>query len=337
MTDLMELLYGDGVITSFQPGLPIDRLVHRYEAVRLDSRGDPIDFAQVSRLLAAVRSDVEAWYGQKTKSAMNTYALGEYAQPVRERFWDDARFAHAFSILELPYDKRQLATIPWWNEIAGGELGFEYDGTTALLSLGPRHSLETQLMRAGIPRPVKNVSVGGIILSKPERQMILGLRGGGAYSNTYHINAGALMVTQDFKEGLTTIFDHFRDGELTPEFGIMPEQIVSVGLGSRIVDEGTDKGTMYTFHVYTNLTARQLMRQWETNLDADRGEHDSPLLLAESEVARFIRANYRGIVANRQDRQDSERYLLHPGALALAAFAGMQPSELRALYQPGIW
>ena len=166
--------------------------------------------------------------------------------------------------------------------------------------------------------------------------IVVGLRGGAAYSNTYHINAGALMATPAFKSGFQTVYDIFRQKELLPEFGIADADVVSAHLNSRIYDHVIDKGPMYVFAVRTRLTKKELHERWEANLDPDKAEHDEPVYISDtpSAVQGFIRENYRGIVANRK-RADHERYLLHPGALALAAYSSMPVSELRTLFREG--
>jgi len=341
--DLDTILSTD-VITRYPWSVTPAQLMHVYSEQRVNSQGEQIPFDEITAHLASLRTAVEAWYEQETCQKMNTYALGDKIDAVRTQFWRDERFREAFRLLELDYDKDHTkATIPWWNEVAAGELDYrEYPDIHGVgLVIGPRHSLETQLMRSGIPRPVKNISVGGIIVTTEPDSIgyaVLGLRGGAAYANTYHINAGALMATEGFKRGLQTVYDIFRQKELLPEFGIADRDVVSAQLGSRIYDHVIDKGPMYVFVVKTHLTKKELHERWKANLDPDKAEHDEPVYISDNPYAvqAFIRENYRGVVVNRK-RADHERYLLHPGALALAAYSGMPVSELRTLFTEGNW
>ncbi|MBN2368049.1 hypothetical protein JXC34_03445, partial [Candidatus Woesearchaeota archaeon] len=211
-------------------------------------------------------------------------------------------------------------------------------------TFGPRHSLETQLMRQGVSRPVKNVSVGGIILTSPEKNapkgyLVLGVRGGAAFPNTYHINAGALKATDGFKKGLSSVYDVFRTEELEREFGLSSDELDYVHVHSRIYDPVIDKGPMYVFCVQTNLIKDELYERWQNNLDPDKSEHDSPhfILAGKKSVADFVRQTYKGVVRNKQDRVDSERYLLSPGAFTLAAYAGKTTLFLKRLYRQGVF
>ena len=343
MTDL-DKIFAPEVIDRFEPPVSADKLTHTYNDVRLDSKGQPYDFPRITSLLGGLRSDVAAWYTKESGNEFNTFKLGEMINPVREKFWSDPRFAEAFTLLNLDYNDRQKATIPWWNEVAAGELGYEHKGEGIHVNFAPRHSLETQLMRAGIERPVKNVSVGGLIFTAPENgapdgYVVIGLRGGASYSNTWAINAGALKVSDEFKQGKTSIYDVFNAMELAPEFGLTPTDVTDSRLHHRYFCHVIDKGPAYVFAVKTPFTKQQLHHKWEQNLDPDKAEHDAPVFIPANpdEVNVFIREHYRGTVANRDGRKDDERYLLHPSALSLAAWSGMPLDELRSLYREGNW
>ena len=343
----LDSIFHDDVIQVYPWPVAPAQVMHVYSSNRKNSVGEQYDFDRIVSLLSSLRADVETWYKQETgKEKMDTYSLEEMAAAVREKFWHDARFKEAFTLLELDWEKdHQKATIPWWNEVAAGELDHRLypDMHGVGIVFGPRHSLETQLMRSGIERPIKNVSVGGIIVTAPEEgtsthEIVLGLRGGAAYSNTYHINAGALMATAEFRTGLQTVYDLFRQKELLPEFGIADTDVVAARLHSRIYDPVIDRGPMYVFVVETKLRKNEIHARWEKNLNPDKKEHDAPLYLPNTADAinEFIRANYRGVVANRI-RADHERYLLHPGALALASYSRMPIAELRSLFREGNW
>ena len=94
----------------------------------------------------------------------------------------------------------------------------------------------------------------------------------------------------------------------------------------------------YVFKVKTGLSEEEAVNLWVKNPHRDKAEH-SELVFVPSDSAsirEFIANNYRGKIQSRP-REDSERYLLHTGALDLCAFAGIFPSELRAHYREGDW
>lgn len=333
----IDELFGNDVILVYPDGTPINHLRHDYHNDRTDANGKTIDFDRVHSILLSLRLDVECWYQEKTGQSMDTYNLGNMLDSVQNRFWLDERFKTAFDILGVPYSEREGVKIPWWNEVAGGELEHRVDGDSIQVKLGPRHSYETQLIRSGYQIPIKSVSVGGIILSN-DGHLVIGLRGGKTLPNTYHINAGALRVTDGLKSGEESIYDIFKRVELEPEFGIGDGDIGKVTVHSRIMDYSIERGPMYNFLVLTNLSREELRERWEANQDEDKKEHKEILFVSASPdaVNRFIRDNYKGVCKNKIDRADNERYLLHQGALSLASFSGISISELRESYQEGL-
>ncbi len=316
--------------------LAVENLTHSYSDKRKTPEGKPIPFEDITQMLAELRTDVEQWHQQEYGIPMDTFNLGERRTPVTNRFYQDKRFQKAFELLGLNQEDIPKATIPWWNEVAAGELDYELTKPGVHVRFGPRHSLETQLMRQGVERPVKNVSVGSLVLS--DGKLILGLRGGASYPNTYHISAGALRAEDSFKTGESSVYDMFVKHELTPELGLTPSDS-DISLFSRIDDKVLDKGPMYVFLVKPNLTYKQFFEKWVSNLSPDKKEHNHliPINADSESVNTFIRTFYRGQVENSQSRSDNEKYLLHPGALALASFSGMSPGELRGLYKEGVW
>jgi len=316
--------------------LPVEDLTHSYSDKRKGSDGNPIPFDGITRMLAELRTDVEQWHQQEYGIEMDTFNLGERAKAVKNRFYQDTRFQRAFSLLGLNQEDMEKAKIPWWNEVAAGELDYKLTKPGVHVQFGPRHSLETQLMREGVEIPVQNVSVGSLVLI--ENSLFLGLRGGASYPNTYHINAGALKAEDSFKTGKSSVYDMFVKHELTPEFGLTQQDLQSTTLLSRIDDKVIDKGPMYVFLVKPNLTEQQVYEKWSSNLDQDKAEHNQLVSIEANpdSVNTFIRATYKGQVENRS-RSNNERLLLHPGALALASFSGMSPAELREFYREGVW
>lgn len=332
----IDELFGDDVILVYPDGTQIQHLKSKYYNSRTRTNGQKIDFGRVHQILSSLKSDVDMWYKEQTGQPMDTYNLGAMLSAVQGRFWSDERFKSSFKLLGLPYDKREDVKIPWWNEIAVGELEHRLDSGKIQVTLAPRHSYETQLIRSGHQIPIKSVSVGGLILSS-DGYLVIGLRGGDTWQNTYHINAGALQVTEGLKTGKESIYDIFKKVELKPEFGIQDGDIKEATIHSRIMDYSIEQGPMYIFLVKTNLSSEDLRERWNTNQDEDKKEHQEVVFIPANprDVDEFIRKNYRGICENKIGRQDTERYLLHPGALSLASFSGMSLSKLKGLYQKG--
>ena len=337
MATNIDELFGNDIILVYPDRTPTQNLRHEYHSERFDTEGRKIDFEEVQRTLASLISDVDALHIEQIGQPMDTYNLRELLVPVQNKFWTDSRFESAFKLLGLPYEKRECVRIPWWNVIAGGELEHMVNSGGIQVKLGPRHSYETQLIRSGYQLPIKSVSVGGLILSD-EGHLVVGLRGGKTLPNTYHINAGALRVTDGLKTGKQSIYDIFRLAELEPEFGIQDNDVKEATIHSRIMDYSIERGPMYNFLVRTNLSRAELKQRWERNPDEDKDEHQEIVFVPANpkDVNRFIREHYVGICENTLDRRENERHLLHPGALSLAAFSGMPISELRQLYREGL-
>src|SRR3989338_5784794 len=145
VTDL-DFILGNDVITRYPWPVAPSQLMHVYSPQRTNSRGEQIPFDRITALLHGLRSYIETQYEREMGQKMNTFALGEKIDSVRAQFWRDERFREAFALLELDYDKDHMkATIPWWNEVAAGELDYkEYPDIHGVgLVFGSRHSLET--------------------------------------------------------------------------------------------------------------------------------------------------------------------------------------------------
>jgi len=326
-------LFRPEAIFRYPAGLKPSQFKHKYSELR---RGRRIPFTDATLLLEKLKKDVGRKYRKITGKEFNRYELGEHIGMVREMFWKDSRFLQVFEMLELNPAHAEKAMIPWWNEISASELNHSFDGSSVTVELGPRHSLETQLVRKGIELPITSVSVGGLIETS-DGFVVIGLRGGAAYPNTYHVNAGALRLTESLKSGDSSIYDFYKKGELDAEFGLSESEIKKVSLLSRIFDYAIDKGPMYVFLIKTELGFSDVESMYESNLDIDKGEHTRLIPIPCDSLMGFIKEHYRGFLGNKEGRKDDERYLLHPGALALLSYAGYPLSELENLFRDGIW
>lgn len=343
----LDKVYGNDVIVRYKGGVTPERFTHRYASERINPlTGDPIPFDRIQNLLTSARLDIEAWYKKETgREKMDTLQLGDMLARVRERFWHDERFAQAFRLLGLDYETHhQKANLPWWSAVIAGELEHKIvDDDHVHVVFGPAHSFEVQMMRAGLTTPVRPASTDGLIVtSDGAPYAVIGVRGGHSYRNTYHlVAAGALDAPEGFKRGELSVYDVFREREITPELGIGSAEIKSAQLRSRNIEHLlSNGGVTYLFDVITNLTKDELAERWRNNRSPDKAEHLALVPLYDfpfQDIHEFIERNYRGAVANKQDRHDNERYLLHPAALDLAAHIDMHPSELRSLYREGTW
>lgn len=331
-------LFREEYLARYPKGIGAVNLRHAYSDTRTGPSGAPIDFKGAVLMLDELKADVAGWYKARTGKAFDPYALGADTDAVRERFWSDRRFAIAFSFLQLGQSDIRKARIPWWNELAGTETGHRKDGDGYLLSLGPRHSLETQLVRSGVARDICSVSVAGLIMSA-DGMAVIGLRGGATYPNTYHVNAGALGITEGVRNGSTGVYDFYREKELGKELGLTDGDISGAFMHARLYDTSIENGTMYVFLVRTGLTFRELESRYESNIDEDKGEHTRLVGVDASDtgIMGFIAAKYRGIVANKDGRGGNERFLLHPGAMALLSLTGRPLSDLAAHFREGTW
>ncbi len=324
--------FSRGLLLRYPNGMDPSKLRHVYVQNRETRAGRSIDFKRVVSLIDEVKLEVKKWYEKESGQTFNQYALGGMLDLVRKKFWGDSRFLDAVTLLGLDTTNVSLAYIPWWNEIAAAELNHELRDNKAIVTLGPRHSIETQFMRNGIIIPgIANVSVGGIIQTS-DGYFVIGLRGGTNYPNTYHVNAGALRLTDGLKAGSESIFDVYKRWELLAEIGLF-EEVLSAELLSRQVYPEADYDTMYAFLLKTRLTFEEVESRYCANNDEDKGEHTKLVAIKATpeEVMRFIRSHFRGRVANRIERKDDERYLLYQGAVALLALTNESIEALKSL------
>ena len=337
MVDVNKL-FGSEVLTRYPSSLKAEQLRHKFSEHRLGATGRPIPFERVFVLLDELNRDITEWHEEETGERFNRYRLAERIDRVRQKYWEDQRFVEAFKLLGLDPLYIERIRLPWWNEIAANEVAHTTESDGILVQIGQRHSFETQLVRSGIDLPITSVSVGGII-ETCDGFIVIGLRGGVAFPNTYHINAGALGITEGIKNGAESIYDFYGKRGLLAEFGLSDDCIASATVLSRVMDYSIENGTMYVFYIKTNLSFGELETQYESNLDIDKGQHTRLICIRNTpeEIMRFIRQNYKGVITSREDRKDNERYLLHPGALALLSHTNMPLDALRSIFKEGVW
>lgn len=315
-------------------GYSIDAIRHVYTPDRIGLHGQQMDFRRAEELLTEVDSEVRARYFARTAVTMNMYDPA-VAAAVRPRYWEHPSTATAFRALGLPTEFISRAYIPWWNERAAHESGVIISPDRIIVEIAPRHSIETQLRRSGCDIPVRNISVGGLVITAPSEEhpcgeIILGLRGGLTARNTFHIPAGALKLTDELMRGTKSMADYLIDAELYEEFGIRPLHISSLRPLARYTDASGGLEVYYTFTARLNLSFDELCAAWSANHHEDRQEHQALIAVdaRPAQVVSFITKWYRGKARDTNDRPDSERCLLHAAAVAMAVYAGVDPQKL---------
>jgi len=331
-------IFSSEAMLRYPRNLPAEALRHEFKDTRKKADGSPILFREAVVLLDSLKGDVANWYKSETGIPFNPYQLGTMTDRVRERFFTDKRFAEAFVCLGLPLAHLTIPRIPWWNELAANETGHSVSGSGALITIGLRHSLETQLHRAGVKMGILSVSVAGVIETADD-YVVIGLRGGVNFPNTYHVNAGALGVTPDLISGAGSIYDFYKSQELKSEFGLDAPHICGAYLLSRIFDLASGgEGPHYVFHIATTLSLSELNVAYAVNQDEDKGEHTRLVGIKKDDasIMAFISSHYRGRVANRENRPNEARLLLPPGALALLSYTSLPLEVLEPLELPGV-
>lgn len=335
----MASIFHSCAVIRYPPGFGADRLAHVFDPkARATKEGKVIDFGKAESLIGQLHCEVAEKYRLHTGKEFNRYSLGEAGMRVRLSYYRDRKFSEAMGLLGQEASLSEKINLPWWNEIAAHEAGYSLQNGEVRLVLAQRHSYETQLMRNGVRISIMNVSVGGIPITD-DGWIAVGLRGGASYPNTYHVTAGALGLTEKLVENRQKISDFFLEKELAPEFGVLPQDIKGIELGSRVEDLCLEGAATYVFHVRLGMSFEELTKRHEQNKDEDKGEHTLLVGIRDSpaEIWSFIEKHYRGAVRNNPQRKDSEQYLLHPGALALVAYIGGKASDLIPLYREGEW
>ena len=83
----LDFILGNDVITRYPWPVAPSQLMHVYSPQRTNSRGEQIPFDRITALLHGLRSDVEIQYERKTGQKMNTFALGERIDAIRQQFF----------------------------------------------------------------------------------------------------------------------------------------------------------------------------------------------------------------------------------------------------------
>ena len=255
-----------------------------------------------------------------------------HAEIMRPIMHEDSRMAEVFRILELEYTDVGKLYLPWWNVEGGREVSCSREGNDFIVALGSRHSYQTQLMRQGVDIQGMNaVSVASIVHTS-DNNLVVGLRGGLNFQNTYYFSAGALNLTEQLKNGTATIYSTYLRTELRNEYG-MDSEMSHATLISRVECHGTDRDVSYVFAIKTRATFEEIRRIHEANPNQDKHEHRrlEAVNATLGAVMDFVGRYYRGAASNDNARNDRDIVLLPQGAAPLIEYVGGDVSIMERL------
>ena len=291
--------------------IPASKLTHEYTSSPAIEKAMPI--------LRSMFEDNRSLFRNKYGADFDRYNL-EHGKNMKPLMWADERMKEALTILNLPYSEVRKIYLPWWIESAGNDFGFEQNGERARLILGPRHSYETQMARQGLSLPhIQAVSVAGFPVTS-DGQVVLALRGGANFPNTYYFVAGALGILPEVQSGQMSVFDFFVQEELNKEYGLLSTDVQEATLLCRTVCSGGDRDTSYVFVVKTGLSLSNVMERYSANKDEDQKEHSGLVGVPYDEIGPFVRRFFRGAAKNDPARADANRVLLPQGAAPLVSY-----------------
>jgi hypothetical protein len=290
-----------------------ERLTHEFTQSPAVERAVPL----VNTLI----TDAKAWFCSRYGEEFDRYNP-DHGAIMKPRMWEDARMAEALALLGLPLEHVQKIYLPWWNESAGSETLTTFQSGIVYATLGARHTYQTQMMRQGLDIPgICSVSVAGFVHTSDDR-LVLGLRGGLNYPNTYYFAAGALAIGADMQAGRMSIYQLFLKDELRKEYGILRDDISMAELLCKAALHGGDRDVSYVFAVHTPLSLDGVLARYASNSDKDKLEHNRLEGVRPDEVPAFVREFYKGFAANNPHRPEGQRMLLPQGAGPLLSYVG---------------
>jgi len=341
----IERAFQDNVIFHYPDGTQIAQLKHAFIPERKNMRGDTVrteGFYKIKTDLDALHEGFLKWHRDTYGEEFDQFARGPEQEAKKEHYRNDARFKEAFDFIGVNWEQHNSKIyLPWWREVLASQVSHEHlpDGSYRS-TFEPMSPFELQLVKRGLELPVKATSTLGILITRPDAQskegyVVLGVRTGSGHPNTYHVvPAGYLQASESFMRREATMYDGFVEDELTPESGLRKDDIEEIRplavVHDHIISNG---GPEYVFLLKSKLTTNHIFQRWQEHEAAkDRHEHAELVFVpaGKDSVNEFISKNYVGVVANRADRKESERYILNPAALALAAYSDMPLSVLKS-------
>jgi hypothetical protein len=314
-----------GLASNQRFAIPASKLKHTFVKNEKISSAIPI----ADGIFQSSLEDFEGKMGMKFDRYNARHA--EIMKPI---MWKNKRMPEVFDLLGLDYGNVEKLYLPWWNVEGGMEISCKETPGGVMVGLGSRHTYQTQLMRQGVDIPGMNaVSVAGIVHTS-DNKLVVGLRGGLNFPNTYYFNAGALGMTDALKSGSDTIFSTYLRTELKEEYG-MSDGGKGAILLSRVQIHGTDRDISYVFVIKTPAKFREIMMIHQSNPSLDRHEHRLLTGIGDTEkaVLEFVNEFYSGVVDNDLNRKYRDRKLLPQGAAPLIDCVGGDISVLERLAQ----
>lgn len=303
-----------GIVSVHSVGIPAANLTHKFTG----NEKVPLAFGKAKEMSDAC--DIK--FTEKTGHKFNRYDPAD-TEIMKPMMLDDSRMAEVFNLLGLPLSEKEKIYLPWWNLEACKENGYSHLFNDVSVTLGSRHSYQTQFLRSGGNIPDMNsVSVAGLVHTS-DNKLVLGLRGGLNLPNTYYFCAGALGLTEGLKAGTESIYEFFVNTELHREYGIGAKDLGDAEHLSRVQRYGTDRDISYVFLVKTPLSFEQVENAHRNNQHRDKDEHKAlyGLEATKEAILSFVRQYYRGDAENLKDRPDSRIVLLPQGAAPLLVYA----------------
>lgn len=340
----IERAFQDDVIFKYPSGTSLDQLKHVFVPTRKNAQGTTVSsegFYRLKEELEIWHNEFLDWHRAAYGAEFDPFAKGPEQEKKKEVYRQNPRFKKAFEFIGVDWNEHKTKTyLPWWREVLASQVShLQLPDGSYQATFAPMSPLELQIVKRGLALPVQATSTLGILITQPDAAskdgyVTLGVRTGSGHPNTYHVvPAGYLQASHEFMKGEETIYDGFVKDELTPESGLTKNDIEETQplaiVHDHLISNG---GPEYTFYLRSKLTKEQVRERWFASKREDRSEHaDFVFVPATPEaVQEFLSRAYVGAVENRANRTENERYILHPAALALAAYAGMSLSELKS-------
>jgi hypothetical protein len=285
-------------------------------------------------LLEELFADSKLWFLRTHGQEFDRYSP-DHGKLMKTRMWRDPRMSEALQTMGLPTSEVERIYLPWWIEVAANHLSTIDTRVSAHAILGYRHSYQTQMLRQGLEMPgIASTTVAGFVRTSDDF-IVLGLRGGLNFPNTYYFSAGALGISPDLVAGRQSIFDFYVAEELQREYALEASDLSSAHLLCQVKLGGKDRDVSFVFLVETPLTLDAILARHSANKDEDRKEHFRLFGVKSKDIQEFVRMFYKGIARNDLNRTFEKRVLLAQGAAPLLFYTGaslMQLEELASCY-----
>lgn len=306
-------------------GIPADSLKHKYSPSSKVS--------EAHEILVGIRSEALEIFKRNEKAEFNKFDKlhGSIMLPL---MLNDKRMDGALEILEIPRARKEVLNLPWWIEETASERSFSTHGAVVDLELASSSSYQLQALGiGGILPTINSVTVAGMLLTADGKLMV-GLRGGLNFPNTYYFSAGSLGLTPEVKSGEDSAYRFYLKKELV-EYPIDASYVKSANLFCRCQIVAS-RNISYVFVVKTGLSSNDIMGMHNRQLALNAagimpfphsGEHArfEGIDFNPGAIAAFAKSFYHGVVANDINRTEENRKALPQAIAPLLALANLLP------------